>query len=36
MDQPPVYRGPEDLAKHIVKMNEEIGALIKKLGLQQK
>jgi tripartite-type tricarboxylate transporter receptor subunit TctC len=36
MDQPPVYRGPEDLGNHIVKMNEEVGGLIKKLGLQEK
>jgi tripartite-type tricarboxylate transporter receptor subunit TctC len=25
MDQPPVYRGPEELGKHVVKMNEEVG-----------
>jgi tripartite-type tricarboxylate transporter receptor subunit TctC len=36
MDQPPVYRGPEELGKHVVKMNEEVGGLIKKLGLQEK
>jgi len=36
MDQPPVYRGPEDLGRHIVKMNEEVGSLIMKLGLQEK
>jgi tripartite-type tricarboxylate transporter receptor subunit TctC len=36
MDQPPLYRGPEDLGKHIVKMNNEVGELIRKLGLQEK
>jgi len=36
MDQPPVYRGPEDLGRHIVKMNNEVGDLIRKLGLQEK
>jgi len=36
MDQPPVYRGPEELGKHVVKMNEEVGGLIQKLGLQGK
>ena len=36
MDQPPVYRGPEALERHIVKMNNEVGDLIRKLGLQEK
>jgi tripartite-type tricarboxylate transporter receptor subunit TctC len=36
VDQPPLYRGPEELGKHIVKMNEEVGELIQKLGLQEK
>jgi len=35
VDQPPMYQGPEDLGKHLVKMNEEVGALIKKLGIQE-
>jgi tripartite-type tricarboxylate transporter receptor subunit TctC len=35
VDQPPMYRSPEDLAKHLVKMNEELDALIKKLGIQE-
>ena len=35
VDQPPLYRDPEDLGKHLVKMNEEVGELIKSLGLQQ-
>jgi hypothetical protein len=30
-----MYQGPEDLGKHLVKMNEEVGALIKKLGIQE-
>jgi len=35
MDQPPLYRGPEDLARHLAKMNEEVGGLIKNLGLRE-
>jgi tripartite-type tricarboxylate transporter receptor subunit TctC len=35
VDQPPLYRGPEELGKHLVKMNEEVGSLIIKLGLQE-
>ncbi|HSR13878.1 MAG TPA: tripartite tricarboxylate transporter substrate binding protein, partial [Thermodesulfobacteriota bacterium] len=35
LDQPPVYRGPEDLAKHLVKMNEDAGALIRTLGIKE-
>lgn len=35
MDQPPLYRSPEDLAKHLVKMNEEVGGLINSLGLRE-
>jgi tripartite-type tricarboxylate transporter receptor subunit TctC len=35
MDQPAVYRGPQDLAKHLVKMNEEVGTLIRNLGLRK-
>jgi tripartite-type tricarboxylate transporter receptor subunit TctC len=35
VDQPPLYRGPEELGKHLVKMNEEVGSLIKSLGLQE-
>jgi tripartite-type tricarboxylate transporter receptor subunit TctC len=35
VDQPSVYRGPEDLAKHLVAMNEEVGTLIRSLGLRQ-
>jgi tripartite-type tricarboxylate transporter receptor subunit TctC len=35
MDQPSIYRGPQELAKHLVKMNEEVGALIRSLGLRQ-
>ena len=35
MDMPPVYRGPQEFAKHLAEMNEEVGGLIKTLGLQQ-
>jgi hypothetical protein len=35
VDQPPMYRSPEDLGKHLLKMNGEVGALIKKLGIQE-
>ena len=35
VDQPPLYRGPEELEKHLIRMNEEVGELIKVLGLQE-
>jgi tripartite-type tricarboxylate transporter receptor subunit TctC len=35
MDMPSVYRGPQELAKHLVEMNEEVGNLITSLGLRQ-
>ena len=35
MDQPVLYRGPQDLAKHLVQMNEEVGGLIRGLGLRK-
>ena len=35
MDMPSVYRGPQELAKHLVEMNEEVGSLITSLGLRQ-
>jgi tripartite-type tricarboxylate transporter receptor subunit TctC len=35
VDQPPLYRGPEELGRHLVEMNEEVGSLIRKLGLQE-
>jgi tripartite-type tricarboxylate transporter receptor subunit TctC len=35
VDQPFIYRGPEDLAKHLAAMNEEVGGLIRSLGLRQ-
>jgi tripartite-type tricarboxylate transporter receptor subunit TctC len=34
-DQPLLYRGPQDLAKHLVQMNEEVGTLIRNLGLRK-
>ena len=36
VDQPSLYRGPEELGKHLVKMNEEVGELIRSLGLREK
>jgi len=35
MDQPSLYRGPQDLAKYLVTMNEEVGSLIRSLGLRK-
>jgi len=35
MDMPLVYRGPQEFAKHLTEMNEEVGSLIHKLGLRQ-
>jgi len=35
VDQPALYRGPQELAKHLVEMNEEVGALIRSLGLRK-
>jgi tripartite-type tricarboxylate transporter receptor subunit TctC len=35
MDQPSFYRGPQDLAKHLASMNEEVGTLIRSLGLRK-
>lgn len=33
--QPVVYRGPQELGKHLIEMNEEMGALIGTLGLRK-
>ena len=33
LDQPALCRGPQELAKHLLVMNEEVGALIRSLGL---
>jgi tripartite-type tricarboxylate transporter receptor subunit TctC len=35
MDQPSLYRGPQDLAKYLVTMNDEVGTLIRSLGLRK-
>jgi tripartite-type tricarboxylate transporter receptor subunit TctC len=35
LDQPTIYRSPEDLGKHLVKMNEEVGGLVQNLGLRE-
>ncbi len=34
-DVPIVYRGPQDLGKHLEKMNEEVESLIQTLGLRK-
>lgn len=34
-DQPVLYRGPQDLGRHLVQMNEEVGTLIRNLGLRK-
>jgi tripartite-type tricarboxylate transporter receptor subunit TctC len=35
LDQPVIYRDPKDLAKHLVQMNEEVGTLVRSLGLRK-
>ena len=35
MDQPFLYRGPQDLEKHLIQMNDEVGTLIRNLGLRK-
>jgi len=35
LDQPVIYRGPQELTKHLVEMNEEVGTLIRSLGLRK-
>ncbi len=35
VDQPPLYRSPQDLEKHLVQINEEVGTLIRNLGLRK-
>jgi len=35
VDQPPIYRGPQELAKHLEEMNEQVGSLIRSLGLRK-
>ena len=34
-DQPLHYRGPQDMKKFMLRMNEEVGALIRSLGLRK-
>ncbi len=36
MDNPILYRNSQDLGSHLVKMNEEIGSIVRTLGLQEK
>lgn len=35
MDLPLFYRGPQELEKHLVQMNEEVGTLVRSLGLRK-
>jgi tripartite-type tricarboxylate transporter receptor subunit TctC len=35
LDQPVIYRGPQELSKHLLVMNEEVGSLIRSLGLRK-
>ncbi|MEW6264463.1 MAG: tripartite tricarboxylate transporter substrate binding protein [Thermodesulfobacteriota bacterium] len=35
MDMTPVYRGPQEFAKHLEEINEEVGVLIRSLGLRK-
>jgi tripartite-type tricarboxylate transporter receptor subunit TctC len=35
LDQIEIYRDPQELAKYLVEMNEEVGALIRMLGLNK-
>ncbi|HWU37154.1 MAG TPA: tripartite tricarboxylate transporter substrate binding protein, partial [Candidatus Acidoferrum sp.] len=35
MDQPVLYRSPQDLGRHLTEMNEQVGTLIKNLGLRK-
>lgn len=35
LDQPALYRGPQELAKHLEEMNESVGTLIRSLGLRK-
>lgn len=35
VDQPPLYRGPQDLQKHLLEMNEEVENLVRTLGLRK-
>jgi tripartite-type tricarboxylate transporter receptor subunit TctC len=35
LDQPTIYRSPEELGKHLVKMNAELDELIRGLGIRE-
>ena len=35
VDQPPYYRSPQELGKHLVDMQEQLGPLIRCLGLEK-
>ncbi len=34
-DMPLIYRGPEDLGKHLIQMNGDLESLVKSLGLRE-
>ena len=35
VDQPPLYRGPQELQNHLLEMNEEVESLVRSLGLRK-
>ena len=35
VDQPPLYRGPQELQRHLVEMNEDVESLVRGLGLRK-
>jgi len=35
VDQPALYRGPQELSRHLMEMNEEVGSLVRNLGLRK-
>jgi len=35
VDQPPLYRGPQELQNHLLEMNEEVESLVRNLGLRK-
>ena len=35
VDQPPYYRGPQELGKHLVEIHEQLVPLIRSLGLRK-
>ena len=35
VDQPPYYRSPQELGKHLVELHEQLAPLIRTLGLRK-